>query len=286
MIELTWEGGSRDTWRFEERPKEEYILGVAERPSAASPLELTYLHAERVGPRDTLAVDSVPGDDLNVGVRGEFTAQVLEAHALAGRRRKVREPLWHPRTEDGLADLGKQAELWMGDIAPGIELRALTLPDTNMSAMRFKRAGVATEWLRPPNTGFGISYALPIIVAGLLAPTGSMLLVENPEAHLHPAGQSRIGRFLATLAAAGVQVIAETHSDHVLNGVRLAAVDAKHPLLHDQIIVQYFHGQDEAAERARAIDVTAKGGLSSWPAGFFDQSEKDLAAILQARPRG
>ena len=80
--------------------------------------------------------------------------------------------------------------------------------------------------MRPTNMGFGVSYALPVITAGLLAPAGSLLVVENPEAHLHPAGQSRVGRFLAHLAASGVQVVAETHSDHVLNGVRLAAVEA------------------------------------------------------------
>jgi predicted ATPase len=219
----------------------------------------------------------------------EFTAQVLAAHVLAGRRRgQIREALRHPRTEEegNIAQLGKQVELWMGDVAPGIEIRPLTLPDTNISALRIKRKGVSTEWLRPPNIGFGVSYALPIIVAGLLSQPGSLFLVENPEAHLHPASQSRIGRFLATLAAAGVQVIAETHSDHVLNGVRLAAVESQHPIRHDQIIVQYFHGDDKTPRRAQAIDVTAKGGLSTWPAGFFDQSEKDLAAILEARRRG
>ena len=68
----------------------------------------------------------------------------------------------------------------------------------------------------------------------------------------------------------------------MLNGVRLAAADPGHPILHNQIIIQYFHGDDGADTRARSIDVTAKGGLTSWPTGFFDQSEKDLAAILEA----
>lgn len=282
VIELTLADDSKLTWRLEDQ-LDEYILGIAERPAAFKPFDLTYLNAERIGPRDTLGVDSAPNDELKVGERGEFTAQVLAAHVLAGRRRgKVREALRHPTTEDGLAQLGKQVELWMGDIAPGIAIRPLTLPDTNLSAIRIKR-GVGTDWLRPPNIGFGVSYVLPIIVAGLLAPPGSLFLVENPEAHLHPAGQSRIGRFLATLAAAGVQVIAETHSDHVLNGVRLAAVDAKHPIQHDQVIIQYFHGDDAAPLRAKAIELTAKGGLTSWPTGFFDQSERDLAAILEAR---
>jgi predicted ATPase len=290
-IRIAIEASSGETraWRFTERKKEEYVLGVSERPSDAAPFDLTYLNAERIGPRDTLEVNSVPSDDLGVGSRGEFTAQVLAAHVLAGRKRgQVREGLRHPRTEEegNLIQLGKQVELWMGEITPGIEIRPLTLPDTNSSAIRIRRKGIATEWLRPPNIGFGVSYALPIVVAGLLSPPGSLFLVENPEAHLHPAGQSRIGRFLAMLAAADVQVIAETHSDHVLNGIRLAAVESQHPIRHDQIIVQYFHGDDEAPRRTEAIDVTAKGGLSSWPTGFFDQSEADLAAILGARSRG
>lgn len=288
-IEIVTTDGETCAWRFDERRKEEYVLGVAKRPEGARPFDLTYLNAERIGPRDTLDIDSVSSDDLGVGVRGEFTAQVLAAHALAGRTRgQVREQLRHPTTEEegNLIQLGKQVELWIGDIAPGIEIRPLTLPDTNMSALRIKRKGLTTEWLRPPNIGFGVSYALPIIVAGLLSQPGSMLLVENPEAHLHPAGQSRIGRFLATLAAAGVQVIAETHSDHVLNGIRLAAVESQHPIRPDEIIVQYFHGDDKASRRTQAIEVTARGGLSTWPTGFFDQSERDLAALLEARNRG
>lgn len=288
-IEFSMEDGVTVAWRFEERAKEEYVLGVTERPPGWKRFDLIYLNAERIGPRDTLGTDSVSTDDLKVGIRGEFTAQVLAAHVLSGRKHsQIREELCHPRTEEegNIAQLGKQVELWMGDIVPGIEIRPLSLPETNISALRIKRRGVATDWLRPPNIGFGVSYALPIIVAGLLASPGSLLLVENPEAHLHPGGQSRIGRFLATLAAAGVQVIAETHSDHVLNGVRLAAVESKHRIRHDQIIVQYFPGDDKAARRVQPIDITAKGGLSTWPKGFFDQSEKDLAAILEARHHG
>lgn len=59
--------------------------------------------------------------------------------------------------------------------------------------------------------GFGLSYALPIVVGGLVAAKDGLLIVENPEAHLHPQGQSNMGQFLAWLAGKGVQVIVETH---------------------------------------------------------------------------
>ena len=62
----------------------------------------------------------------------------------------------------------------------------------------------------PPNTGFGFTYALPIVLDGLMAPAGSMMIVENPEAHLHPRAQSNMGYFLGRMAAAGVRIIVET----------------------------------------------------------------------------
>ena len=94
-----------------------------------------------------------------------------------------------------------------------------------------------------------------------------------------------MGRFLATLAASGVQVLVETHSEHVHNGILLASVDSGHPLRHDQVLIQYFHGDQDRDQRAEPNPVDARGGLSSWPAGFFDQSEKDMAGILEARRR-
>ncbi|MDC0745660.1 DUF3696 domain-containing protein [Polyangium mundeleinium] len=281
-IELSLDDGSTHVFQLEERKNEPFVLHITKRPSSLTPMDLTYLDAERMGPRDTLEMDPTASNVRNVGVRGEFTAQVLAELDLT----RVREELRHPRTAGVGVQLGKQVELWLSDITPGIELRATTFPGTNISAIRLKRGGLMTEWLRPPNIGFGVSYALPVIVSGLLARPGALFLVENPEAHLHPAGQSRMGRFLGMLAAAGVQVLVETHSDHVLNGILLATVDTSHPLRHDQVLIQYFHGYDGKRQRAEAITVNARGGLSVWPAGFFDQSEKDMAAILEARRRG
>src|SRR6202012_5567513 len=89
-------------------------------------------------------------------------------------------------------------------------------------------------FVRPPNTGFGLSFVAGIIVAGLAAPGNTVLMVENPEAHLHPKAQSLIGEFLARVAAGGTQVFVETHSEHVLNGMRrlvkqlVLAPDAAH----------------------------------------------------------
>ena len=103
------------------------------------------------------------------------------------------------------------------------------------------------------------------------------MLVENPEAHLHPAGQSKLGRFLARVAGSGVHVVVETHSDHVLNGARLAVAQDRSLPAGDMIVHYFDHGQ------TLPIQVNDKGELDHWPAGFFDQFESDLGRLARAR---
>jgi len=74
-------------------------------------------------------------------------------------------------------------------------------------------------------SGFGLSYTLPVITAllvGTLIPN-SLVIIENPEAHLHPRGQTEIARLIALCAQVGTQIIIETHSDHLFDGIRIAA---------------------------------------------------------------
>jgi predicted ATPase len=156
------------------------MLDVLERPDeppfvfTADPRAFTYLCAERLGPRSMLGASALPVDALELGVRGEYCAQVLAALGDRPIEHRVRR---HPNQGSEVARLLKyELEDWLGEIVRPVQ--------------------IGTE----PYPGG----------------------VENPEAHLHPAGQSRIGTFLAWLAGRGVQTIVETHSDHVLNGVRWA----------------------------------------------------------------
>jgi predicted ATPase len=239
-----------------------------------------YLSAERLGPRDLLEVDPKMQSEagLDVGYQGQFTPHVLARLD----RHQVREPLRHPSTaERGAAiTLGTQTELWLGEIVRPIRIRAEWLANTSAATIRFRGEDARTEWLRPANVGFGLSYALPVVVAALIAAPGSVLVVENPEAHLHPAGQSAIGRFLVTLAAAGVQTIIETHSDHVVNGIRLAVAE-QHILPAPDAVIHFLGPEGESR-----IEVSETGALSEWPRGFFDQVEFDLAQLSRiSRPR-
>ena len=228
--------------------------------------QFSYLCAERLGPRDALSASAANVAELDVGSRGEFVAQVL---ASFDRSRISTGRLESSTTETQISSLLHQTESWMGKIVHPTQIEAEWFPNTSVTRLRFKTPGIRTEWTRAPNAGFGISYALPIVVAALRAEVGGLLLVENPEAHLHPAGQSKIGGFLARVAADGVQIFLETHSDHVLNGIRVAVADGSAALLPEQVVIHFFRAEDDGGPALQSMELQRTGQLTAWPAGFF-----------------
>jgi predicted ATPase len=284
VIEITMltTASGRQTFRFPVPDGRSLNLTVADLGQTV-PVELqgsgtdfTYLSAERLGPRDVFPVSAVDITEVSVGEQGQFMAQVLAQH----ENDQVPEALRHPSTEqDGVITVRAQVEKWASDIIRPLQLTANWPAGLSISVIRFQEPGLLSEGIRPPNMGFGVSYALPILVAGLLAKPGTLFVVENPEAHLHPAGQSRMGRFLGRIAGGGVQVIVETHSDHVVNGIRLAAVE-DFTIATDAIVVHFFGDGDPVT-----IEMTEKGGLTEWPSGFFDQLEDDLGRLARAKQR-
>ena len=257
----------------------DYTGAIAEPPPA-----FTYLCAERLGPRDVLSASAADVGELGVGSRGEFVAQVLASFERL-RVRDGRLAVDVNAAEATLSGLVHQTESWMARIVRPTQIDVEWFPDTSVTRLRFKSPGIRAEWTRAPNAGFGISYALPIIVAALRAAVGGLLLVENPEAHLHPAGQSAMGGFLAQVAADGVQVFVETHSDHVLNGIRLSVAEGTAALREEQAVIHFLRDQDDGGTAVESMEVRRTGQLTDWPAGFFDQAQVDLAALAGRRRR-
>ena len=235
------------------------------------------------------------GLDGKVGKFGQFTAAVI-ARAF-NNQEKVKE--WNDRTAsrfydalsalDGLelieelqasqGSLFRLSNVILGWIVPGADFVAAENSDTDNAVLMFTRdaRGTKTE-TRATHVGFGLSYALPIIVAALSLSPDGLLLVENPEAHLHPYSQSRMGAFLALMASTDRQIFVETHSEHVVNGIRLAV---RYGLIPFEKVRIYFFHNTLASEQSKVseIKVDARGALSSWPPGFFDQIEQDLAKL-------
>jgi len=164
-----------------------------------------------VGPREVYPLED-PQNAAIVGPEGEDAASVLHW----GRDNQVLDELTLPGVP---ATLLRQAEERMRTFFPGCGLVVEQVPRVNAVTIGL-RTSEDTDFQRPIHVGFGLTQMLPIIVAALSGEREGILLIENPEVHLHPAGQALVGQFLVDVARAGVQVIVETHSDHVLNGIR------------------------------------------------------------------
>lgn len=233
---------------------------------------LHYLQAERLGPRKLQ--NYATKERLDVGCQGEFVNFVISQ--ADNDFLKIPEQIKH---SSGLDRFSTQVEAWMNTIITDFRLKVDPFPAVDMLGMSFSNETVGR--ISPTSTGFGISYCLPIVTAGLLATTEnkSLLVVENPEAHLHPLSQSRIGRFLALIALTGVQVIVETHSEHVVNGIRIQLAqrnEGSKGRLH-------FITQTSGITENLDIKIKENGELSSWPKGFFDQEKSDLFELLKLK---
>ncbi len=262
-----------DTQRFQPTPGMRWLMPaeLADNASAARLLRrLSWITAERSGPRELLPL-RINEDHPQVGRHGEMAAALLYWHG----DEPISSPVLHD--SDVPPTLLRQTQAYMQDFFPGCGFRISPIDGASSISLRL-RSNSRSEFQRPQNVGFGLTQLFPIIVAILAAQSGDVLLVENPEVHLHPSAQQRIGMLLAKVAATGVQIVLETHSDHVLNGVRLAV---KHKLLsHTDTKVHFFAQQSGQYSAPLSPSMDADGRLDTWPEGFFDQMDFALAELI------
>ncbi|MBO9184584.1 DUF3696 domain-containing protein [Rhizobium sp. L80/93] len=235
--------------------------------------ELIYISAIRriedaafAPPEDTKLIQG------NVGTGGEYAPWWLARMAD-----EICEPARRNPSEKGIT-IRSQVTAWLDYLFPGTAVTTETLVPTSLTALSFA-VGSSNVWLRPSNVGFGLSYSLPILVALLCAKPGQLIIIDSPEAHLHPRAQSLFGKLLAHFANAGLRIVVETHSDHVIAGMRVAVKSGK---LRATDLSVYFFGNgnsDVSSTSVSLIQIDRNGMVESWPAGFFDQSEKDLATL-------
>ena len=229
---------------------------------------IQYISAERCGPKDTYPASSHP-EDKDVGIYGEKAPWVLYQRAES-------RPLEGLILDGVQPTLQRQAEAWLRVFFPGVRLEVLPVQRANSVTLGLRMSD-REEYRRPHNVGYGLTHILPLITACLGASERNIILIENPEAHLHPSGQSKMGNFLARAAAAGLQIIVETHSDHVLNGVRLAVKGNLIPA--KDVSLQFFLKKDDKAT-VISPKMDERGAISDWPQGFFDQLEMDLMELI------
>lgn len=248
------------------------------RPSDFMTGPFEYIAADRLTPQLTYpkSYRDVTSSGTRLGLRGEHAANFLRVHADAA----IANPRARHRTVDNL-NLLDNVNAWIGELALGTSLEVVDVPGTDFVSLNYFRQGpqVRTKPQRATNVGFGLSYVLPVIVACLMADAGNTILIENPEAHLHPAAQAAVGTLCALAASTGAQIFVETHSDHVVNGIRLAVKRGE--IAPDDVLFHFFSRDTDQLQPVMAeIEVLADGTVTDWPEGFFDEWDRSLSRLL------
>lgn len=272
-----------------EAPLDADVLPCAMPPDEGAALDVNvfnagfqFLRADRITPALTFPRSQhAVGTDRFLGARGEYTAHFLLKY---GEVTEVAKPLRHTSAPDA-PGLLSQVNAWMQEFSPGVRVEPQAIPMTDLVRLAFSYRGTSAAYgepMRPTNVGFGLTHALPVVTACLAAEPGSLVVIENPEAQLHPLGQAAMGRLLALAAAQGVQILAESHSDHVLNGIRIAVKEGV--IAPDQVQLHFFRRDiGKGAERETPM-LSTEGRLSFRPENYFDQWERSLDALLDDRP--
>lgn len=227
-----------------------------------------FLDAERLGPR---YVFEFKGDDIDsCGIHGEHTAYIWEKHSNDKLKDGKR------LTPDKEGNFSMQLTDWIGFIFDNTSIQVKKIYDRALQ-IQVTNHSVETTML---SVGFGLSYALPILVEGLLLNDGECLIVENPEAHLQPKAQIRLGYFLAVMAASGVKIIIETHSEHIIQGIIKATTDTSINFSENDIAIYYVDHKSKDNITPIGIDDAAN---NNYPKGFFDTDTSILDNTITQR---
>ena len=270
-LEYVRDGGRRRTSLAGRAPKRIWpAIGGADSPLASAIRGTTFISAARALQLEAFPVPTAPfHSEGDVGAMGEYAPywylECADDEVAVTRR----------HADDDGETVRSQVDAWLGELFPGVVVNADRLAPDAPVRLTFSLTKSSSR-ARPTNVGFGLSYAFPMLVALLTRPRGSIIVVESAESHLHPRGQSAVGRLLARMAGAGLQIFVETHSDHLLNGVRLAVRDG---LLQPEDVALHFFGLGGRVGQVTTLALDSAGTVNDWPEGFFDQAERDLAVL-------
>lgn len=291
-----------ETWIFayeENEEKEEYkyygsdIMPYAEGTNAPENLNkyslfkhntFKYLHADRWVKNQYDISDFEVVRNRSLGKHGEYTTHYL-AHYGARTDEQVHDLLLYPGTTE--KTLEYQVSAWMHEISPNTTVIAEKISGSDLAKLRYTfkgKNGSSTE-VNPLNVGFGITYALPVLASLLSVKPGDVLIIENPESHIHPKGQSAIARLIAKVASLKVQIFIETHSDHIINGILVAVhqnnENVDKAITSDKLKINFITRKDDGFTSENiSIKVIENGRLKGVPQDFFDQYTKDMKTII------
>lgn len=239
--------------------------------------DFQYISAFRSGPQPTYHVSTEAQEHNQVSGemgRGEYAVMQYALHLTSDIQITAMK---HPEESSLLVQ--DQVQAWMNEITTGVKINVEEKGNEFRLNFGYATQGGKNRYASALNSGYGVGYVFSIIVALLTSKPGSLIIIENPEAHIHPAAQSAIMRLVANASANGVQVIIETHSDHIINAA-LVAIKQKN-LAKDALTVYYFTRNEETlASEPVKLTIGRDCRIKKAPKGFFDQMTSDLEILF------
>jgi len=249
-----------------------------------------YLNANRIEPQSIHKKSYTNVVTMNnIGSQGQYTVDYLETR---GNENVAFQNYIHPKTLSSRSSHGvvtkderliNQVNLWMREISPDVSV-SITSVSSDLVKLEYEFEQPTygkTMAFKPENVGFGISYSLHVVVALLKAKPGDLLIIENPESHIHPRGQAELGKLIALVAQNDIQLIIETHSDHILNGIRVGVKET--PVLKDRTQLFYFKKvvmPTEQYSKITNIEVDKNGMLSDYPENLLAEWSNQLSKLI------
>lgn len=213
----------------------------------------------------------------SVGFAGENTVAAI----LAARDRKI---------SLGYRKLAKPLEeiiaLKLKEMALIEEFRVNPISEQRQEYEVKVRTKGSKDWVDLPDVGFGISQVLPVLVQCFYAPPGSIILMEQPEIHLHPNAQSALADVMIDViksrengADRNIQLIIETHSEHFLRRLqRRIAEDA----VPKEDVSAYFANIAKTPATLEPLQIDNFGNIQNWPPNFFGDEMGDITEQAKA----
>lgn len=238
-----------------------------------------YLSCHRIGVADIYAKNMLNESDF--GIDGEYAM----AYLLKNESKNVENKLV-VEGANVTNSLLEQVNYWLNYIV-GTTLVINDIKKTNYLQVKYNNnpANFSSEALycRPINVGSGISYLISIIISCLGSEEDSIIVIENPEIHLHPKAQSRLCDFLYFVSKAGRQLFVETHSDHIFNGLRVGVATKK--IQQEDISVNFLAMNEHCETQCNPIIFKEYGKIVGTNDemdidDLFDQFEIDLNRML------
>lgn len=227
---------------------------------------IRYLSCNRIGAEDIYRKNFTENKD--VGINGEYTIFCLDKYKSSNLPEEL-------ITYKSSYTLYSQVNHWLNYIL-GASVSTENIVGTDFVKCFYSIA--EGKQIRPKNIGAGLSYLISILVLCLLSDKNDIIIIENPEIHLHPQAQSKVCEFLYFIAKSDRQLFIETHSDHVFNGIRVGIATGK--MANEDVSVNFFNTDENNNTQNNVVEFGKRGRILNYTEGLFDQFDIDLNKML------